>query len=154
MDHLAPPKEQTNLLPVHLSPEAAATIQQHAETEYPNECCGFLYGVEESVRFVNVAKPVFNRALENRQRRFVISPQDYLNAEQYATLNDLTLLGVYHSHPDHPAVPSIHDFEQAVPFFSYIICPVNSKEANVLRSWQLNRDGRFEEEKISIQSNV
>jgi len=116
--------------------------------DYPNECCGFLYGAEGSVRVIHEAKPVLNKVTENRKRRFEISPKDYLAAELYAVKNDLTLLGVYHSHPDHPAVPSIHDFQQAVPFFSYIIISVSGNRVQSLRSWQLS-DGYFVEEKIN-----
>ena len=72
-----------------------------------------------------------------------------MRAERFALANDLSLLGVYHSHPNHPAIPSIHDLKQAVPFFSYIIISVMDGKFNTLRSWQLNEEtGQFDEEKV------
>ena len=76
-----------------------------------------------------------------------------MEAEQFAESNQLTLLGVYHSHPEHPAVPSIHDFRQAVPGFSYIITSVMNGKVENIRSWQLDQDGLFAEEKIKTEIN-
>lgn len=136
-----------NLHPVIIGQEALHIIEKHGLEDYPFECCGFLFGEEGDVRVIQVAKPVLNKVTENRKRRFEISPTDYLLAERYAIEHSLTLLGVYHSHPDHPAVPSIHDFRQAVPFFSYIIISVSENKVQALRSWQVH-DGHFVEEQI------
>ncbi|HEU5290519.1 MAG TPA: M67 family metallopeptidase [Cyclobacteriaceae bacterium] len=137
-----------NLHPVRIDAKALDIIEKHGVEEYPYECCGFLYGAEGNVRVIREAKPVLNKVNENRKRRFEISPKDYLLAERYAIEHGLTLLGVYHSHPDHPAIPSIHDFRQAVPFFSYIIISVSENEVKDLRSWQLY-EGHFIEEKVN-----
>ena len=46
---------------------------------------------------------IVNNAKEgDKKRRFEISPKDYMKAEQYAEKNNLQLLGIYHSHPNHP----------------------------------------------------
>jgi len=88
----------------------------------------------------------------DKTRRFVISPQDYMAAETHALDHDWTLLGIYHSHPKHPAIPSEHDRIAAQPYFSYVIISV--MESNVggetfhLRSWLLNEEQQFEEEEI------
>jgi proteasome lid subunit RPN8/RPN11 len=71
-----------------------------------------------------------------------------MTAEQHALDHDWTLLGVYHSHPNHPAIPSEHDRVAAQPFFSYLIISVLNNEIITLRSWLLNDDQQFEEEKI------
>ena len=146
--YIAEPGVKESLLPVSIYQQAIHIIEKHGVEDYPYECCGFLFGAEGNVRVIHEAKPVLNKVTENRKRRFEISPQDYLAAELYAVKHDLTLLGVYHSHPDHPAVPSIHDFNQAVPFFSYIIISVSDNRVQILRSWQLI-DGYFVEEKIN-----
>jgi proteasome lid subunit RPN8/RPN11 len=72
-----------------------------------------------------------------------------MKAERYALDNDLQLLGVYHSHPDHPAEPSEHDRVAAQPWFSYVIISVLKGAINNTRSWILNGQSRFEEESIS-----
>jgi proteasome lid subunit RPN8/RPN11 len=74
-----------------------------------------------------------------------------MKAERYALENELELLGIYHSHPDHPAIPSEHDFRQAVPFFSYIIMSVRHGSNKRLTSWRLNDDNKFEQERIIIE---
>jgi proteasome lid subunit RPN8/RPN11 len=123
-------------------------IVQNAVEAYPNECCGFLYGNEDSSgrRFITQARLVTNVKDGDKRRRFEISPHDYVEAERYAEEQKIELLGVYHSHPDHPAIPSEHDRAAAQPFFSYLIISVNNKEPGPIRSWRLNDDLRFEEE--------
>ena len=139
------------MLPIQISEAAYHTMKAHAEAAYPNECCGFFYGQEGEVRQIVEAREVVNSKEGDQRRRFEVSPLDYLRAEQYADAAGLTLLGVYHSHPEHPAIPSEHDLRQAVPFFSYIILSVKSAQTVDLRSWQLNAEGAFEEENIKQQ---
>jgi proteasome lid subunit RPN8/RPN11 len=147
--YLADAGAVTKFKTLKISAQALDIMRKHGIEEYPCECCGFLFGVEENVRFIFEAKPVSNSVTENQRRRFEIMPKDYMNAERYAAENDLALLGVYHSHPDHPAVPSIHDFRHAVPFFSYIIVSVRNGRVDNLRSWQINSEGHFQEETIA-----
>jgi len=138
------------MLSIKLYQTAEQVIYNDALTTFPNECCGFLYGhLEGDERIISLAEPVVNSKEGDQRRRFEISPFDYMKAEQYALSNNLTLLGVYHSHPNHPAIPSIHDLRQAMPFFSYIIVSVTQSKINVLRSWRLNESSKqFEEETV------
>ena len=131
--------------------QALETLEKHAERDYPNECCGFLFGSEGTIREIELAREVPNNKQGDKRKRFEISPLDYMKAERYALENDLELLGIYHSHPDHPAIPSEHDFRQAVPFFSYIIMSVRHGSNKRLTSWRLNDDNKFEQEKIIIE---
>ena len=130
-----------------LETDVQKQIVQDAVDSYPNECCGFIYGNEDinGRRIITQARVVTN-VKDDKRRRFEISPHDYLEAERYAEEQQLELLGVYHSHPDHPAIPSEHDRAAAQPFFSYIIISVNNKEPGAIRSWRLNDDMSFEEE--------
>jgi proteasome lid subunit RPN8/RPN11 len=124
---------------------------EDAEGAFPDECCGFIFGNEspENDRQVTEMMIVMNSKPGDKSRRFEISPLDYMKAEQFAIERDLLLLGVYHSHPNHPAIPSEHDRNSAQPWFSYIILSIlNGAFAN-LRSWALNNDSVFEEEKIA-----
>lgn len=123
---------------------------QDAVDSFPDECCGFLYGEEDKQgnRIVREILVVNNVKEGDKRRRFEISARDYIRAEEYAFKNNLTLLGVYHSHPNHPAIPSEHDRVAAQPYFSYIIISVvNNTEIHV-RSWRLNDSSQFEEELI------
>jgi proteasome lid subunit RPN8/RPN11 len=126
-------------------------IQDHLESAYPNEACGFLVGTESNRRrYISEIIPVENRSQENQRRRFVVDPLDYLKAERSVTHDGLTLLGIYHSHPDHPAIPSAHDLEFAQPYFSYFIHSIISGKMKDDRSYRL-LDGKFIEEKFAIQ---
>lgn len=120
---------------------------------FPDECCGFMFGTEdaEGNRVVTKALPVYNSATENRKRRFVISPKDYMNAELFAEENNVQLLGIYHSHPNHPAIPSEHDRVAAQPWFSYVIISVTENGIQHTRSWVLNETFQFDEEQYNNQ---
>lgn len=139
---------------LEISTHVLQDIQRHAEEAYPNECCGFFYGLEgnEDTRRVRIARNVDNAKEGDQRRRFRIDPQDYQKAEKYAVDQDLDLLGVYHSHPDHPAKPSEHDRKVAMPWFSYIIISVQNGSAENVRSWRLNEEREFEEEQVKIQA--
>jgi len=125
---------------------------------FPDECCGFVFGSEsQDRRQITDMVVVHNAKQGDKRRRFEISAQDYFNAEQYALDHGLILLGVYHSHPNHPAIPSEHDRRSAQPYFSYIILSIKDGSFDHLRSWTLNDSEQFEEELIKenqiIQSN-
>ena len=122
---------------------------------YPDECCGFLLGAEnDDERTVEEIIVIENAKEGDKRRRFEMTATDYLKAEQYADANNLTLLGVYHSHPDHPSVPSEHDRVVAQLFFSYVIISLRGNEVDAIQSWRLNNDFRFEEEKILFTDTI
>ena len=132
-----------------ISDEAIGVINNHGIEAFPNECCGFLYGHETDGRIVTLAVPVPNNKDGDQRRRFEISPLDYMRAEKFALQNDTTLLGVYHSHPNHPAIASEHDLAVAMPYFSYVIVSVMNGVVADLKSWRLKDEMQeFQEEKV------
>ncbi len=126
----------------------AEAIRAHAREDYPHECCGALLGLEEgSVRRITTLVRLNNERTDERERRFYVSPQQVLMVERKATREGLLLLGFYHSHPDHPAVPSEYDRQHALPYYSYVIVSVQKGEPKELRSWRLKEDrSAFDEE--------
>lgn len=130
-----------------LSKELLDQIHAHGEQAYPEEGAGFLIGSEGRVDNI---LPLENAREDGaRHNRFLITPEAYLNAELTADRVGLSLIGVFHSHPDHPNRPSEYDREWAQPFFSYIITTVNEGKATESRSWRLLEDrSKFEEEEI------
>ncbi len=115
------------------------------------ECCGFLFGDERREDRIVTKTMVAENVAESRKDRFEIAPMEYLNAERFADQNNLRLVGIYHSHPDHPAMPSESDRLAAYPDLSYIIIAVTNHKFKDIRSWRLNASARFEEELISNQ---
>jgi proteasome lid subunit RPN8/RPN11 len=125
-------------------------INKHGEQTYNEECCGALIGnmIEQSFNIKELLE-FNNERNENRERRYLISPKQYMQSEKLAADKNLTLLGFYHSHPDHPAIPSQFDTEHALPWFIYIIVSVQKGKAEKLTSWKLKEDRTvFEEIKI------
>jgi proteasome lid subunit RPN8/RPN11 len=138
---------------ISVGKQAEKIMNEDAIKAFPDECCGFIFGTEDASanRVVTEALPINNAAVENRKRRFEISPEDYLRGERHALENDLLFLGIYHSHPNHPAVPSEHDRVAAQPWFSYVIISVSDSGIQNTRSWKLNDEFRFDEEEYSNQ---
>jgi proteasome lid subunit RPN8/RPN11 len=127
-------------------------INAHGETSYPEEGAGFLLGADGNKRQVK-AILALNNAREDgaRHDRYLITPQDYLHGEQEAAKLGLEVIGVFHSHPDHPDQPSEFDRKWALPWFSYLITSIQAGKAIESRSWRLSEDrSYFEEEQLSI----
>ena len=132
-----------------ISKELTARMEAHMEKAYPGEGAGFLLGVDGKVNDVLVMENA--REAEARHNRFLLTPEDYLKAEMKAMELGVDLIGVFHSHPDCPNIPSEYDREWAQPFFSYIISRVDKGRTVSHRSWRLMEDRtKYEEEEIKI----
>lgn len=127
-------------------------IAQHAEREYPHECCGLLIGTldREGRKTVLETYPVENaREASARHNRSLIPPLEVLRGERYARERDLDVVGNYHSHPNGEAVPSQFDLDHALPVWSYVIASVIDGKTADRRSWEMENDrSKFNEEKI------
>jgi proteasome lid subunit RPN8/RPN11 len=136
---------------ISIEPESLAYTKSQAIMTFPDECCGFLFGTEQpdGRRNISKAKEVINAKSGDKRRRFEITGKDYMQAERFALESGLTLLGIYHSHPGHPAIPSEHDRVAAQPYFSYVILSVFQNRVDHIRSWRLNDASTFEEEVFS-----
>jgi len=137
---------------LQIEPNALAKMIADAEKSFPDECCGFVFGEESGTnRLILGMQVVDNAKPGDKRRRFEITSADYMKAERFAEERNLLLLGVYHSHPNHPAIPSEHDRLAAQPYFSYLILSVMDGRFEITRSWRLNDEHQFEEENI-VQS--
>jgi len=128
-------------------------IRIHGQATYPEECCGFLLGYATAEgNHVVAASPVENRRVENRERRYAITPPDYLAADRLARRQGLDIVGFYHSHPDHPARPSATDLAEATfPGYTYVIVSIRDGQPAELTAWSLAPDrSQFETEAIDI----
>lgn len=138
-----------------ISTDLLAQVHAHGEGAYPDEGAGFLVGqLEGSTRRVLDVLPVSNeRPSEERRNRYLIGPHELLRAENEAARHGLDLIGVFHSHPDHPNRPSETDRQWALPWLSYLITTVEAGEAKESCSWRLNddRSGFVEEELEKVE---
>ena len=130
-----------------------AQIHDHGAAAYPEEGAGLLLGREQDgERMVVDILPLTNsREDQARHNRYLITAQDMLHGELQAAKQGLDVVGVFHSHPDHPNQPSEFDRDWAMPWFSYVITSVNQGQAVASRSWRLQDDrAKFTEETILI----
>ncbi|NET34516.1 MAG: M67 family metallopeptidase [Cyanothece sp. SIO1E1] len=148
------------------------TIQAHAERIYAEECCGLLIGKLEhesesnlrllaeiweventwsstiSITMADLSGDSSSSSALDKSRRYWIDPREMLAGQRYARDRNLDIIGVYHSHPDHPAVPSECDRIYAWPQYSYIIVSVQQGKMSDLRSWNLDQNHQFQPEPI------
>lgn len=136
-----------------LNAQHKTAIAQHGEQDYPHECCGLLIGRFEpdGAKLVLETYPISNAREETAKRnRFLIRPEELMRGERYARERKLDVVGVYHSHPDHPAQPSQYDLDHALPVWSYVIVSVTKGNAAQLLSWNLTDDReRFTAEEMT-----
>jgi proteasome lid subunit RPN8/RPN11 len=158
--------EKTSLFVLNLHSHQLQAIQTHAESTYPEECCGLLLGhLSGEARTLLEVLPTENSWDEetadafqtidglstrksSKRNRFSIAPQVMLRVQKEARDRNLNIIGIYHSHTDHPAVPSEFDRVIAWPQYSYIIVSVRQGLVCDLKSWSLDDNQQFQPEEI------
>ncbi|MEW6716030.1 MAG: M67 family metallopeptidase [Chloroflexota bacterium] len=136
-------------IPLHILNQ----IHNHGESRYPEEGAGLLLGISDGeLRMVTAILALPNIREEGaRQNRYLIDPHDMLRAEKDAREQGLEVLGVFHSHPDHPNLPSEYDLQQAWPWLSYLITSVQAGHAVGSRAWRLiEESSQFVAEPIQV----
>lgn len=143
-------------------------IFKQAESTYPQECCGLLLGnVKGDTKTVVEVRPTENawdeetmkafqaiepgaKLGESKRGNYAIAPTDLLSAQKEARDRHLTIIGIYHSHPDCAAIPSEFDRQVAWCEYSYIIVSVCTGKATDVTSWHLDDNREFQREEISM----
>ncbi len=128
-------------------------IQQHMEETYPHECCGLIVGTfSPSSRVATSSRRCGNLNTERANDRYELDPKDMLAADKELQGSPWEIIGIYHSHPDHPSRPSQTDLNHAWPGWSYMIGSVQKGTVASVRSWELNeQENRFDEEPLTIK---
>ena len=119
------------------------SIGRHARATYPDECCGFLIAPADSPdsaqpRAIAGALPAENEFEGERRRRFLLRPEELRAAERRLEGTAQVVAGFYHSHPDHPARPSLFDQEHAWPWYSYLVVAVTASGVGETRAFELD----------------
>ena len=97
----------------------------HAESTYPNECCGVMLGVSDGdTKTVRHAKAVDNTYQGAQEDRYEIRPEDLLAADRDARKQGLDIIGIFHSHPDCAAYFSKTDLENSCPWYSFVVLSI------------------------------
>ncbi len=116
---------------VRLTDQHRCQIVEHCESWQPNEGCGLIAMDGDTVTAVY---PADNELAS--PTGFTIPPQQHVNALLDAEANGWRLGGVFHSHPNGPAVPSEIDIHGALdPEWVYLVVGL-AGEVEV-RAWSI-----------------
>ncbi len=85
-----------------------AGIVRHARDEAPLECCGLLVGGGDLIDEYVCARNVRASAVA-----YQVDPADHFAAIRSVRARGRAIVGVYHSHPRTPALPSPTDLAEA-----------------------------------------
>lgn len=118
---------------------------------YPNEACGIILGEVRGEDFLS-REIVRSTNLSEDPMRYVLDPKDFIRAQEYADERGLEIIGVYHTHPDHPPIASQHDFQAAVEGLVYLIASVwEGRENGGMRAYILSERGTFLEIEVDVR---
>ena len=117
-------------------------LYKHSKYVLDEEISRFGRIEDKAARFITVVTSLLAVfALTGRQ----------LFGELIPAENNMEILGIYHSHPDHPSKASETDRRRAWPEWIYIIFSINSGKYNDARAWVLEDfDSNFIEEQIEV----
>ena len=112
----------------------AAEAEQHA----PLEACGLVFGTRAgSVCAVSHIQPMQNVAADPA-KAFEIAPQDIFNAHRKARVQEIEILGHYHSHPNGLPKPSRYDMAAISDVYAiWLIQPLEMGRARALQAYAI-----------------
>src|SRR6516165_4379874 len=110
---------------IRIAGEAWPAIERHLEAAYPNEGCGILLGTErDGVREASVVIPCRNAYQGGQEDRFELDPLEQFAAEKRARELGLSVVAIFHSHPDCDAYFSSTDLRYSCPWYSNVVVSV------------------------------
>ncbi len=120
------------------------------EKGFPNEVCGVLIGKKNKEIFIIDDYYICENLNKERSiDRYELNPIDYIKAEDRAKKSNASIIGIYHSHPNHPAIASETDKMFAWPDMAYLIYSIYDGKFKNLISWQID-----ESEDVFAQINT
>ena len=119
--------------PIRLQARVRAEILAHAREEAPRECCGLLIGqgtiVDGCVRSPN---------LDEDPSRYRLDPAVHIAANRRLRGSGRAVIGIYHSHPHSPAIPSRTDYLEAYySDFIWVIVSLAVPEREAVAAYRL-----------------
>ena len=144
------PTGKLAVLPLVLPHEELNRLWRWSALSLPEEACGCLLG-QRSENEVRVERAFLGVNLERERpyERFDLDPRSLLHAERSARAAGQEVVGIWHSHPDGPALPSRRDREGAWEAWSYVIVSLaGGPREEAVRAWRL-ADGVFVEQPLA-----
>lgn len=107
----------------------------HAKEGFPLEVCGILGGTGESVSAIY---RMTNTDASNEH--FMMDPKEQFTVVKDLRSKGLSMLAVYHSHPETPARPSEEDIRLALtPGVSHVIISLADALQPVVKSYKIDQ---------------
>jgi len=126
---------------IKISREAWGVMVSHAESTFPNECCGAMIGkIDGGEKHVTGAVPLENSFTGAQGARYELRPADLLEADRRARAAGLDLIGIFHSHPDCDAYFSRTDLENSCPWYSFVVLSIKGGKFDHAASFLPNPD--------------
>lgn len=126
---------------IRIGEDAWQVMVEHAESVFPNECCGAMLGSSDGeTKRVTLALPLENVHAGPQATRYELRPEDLLQAEKAARARGLDLVGIFHSHPDHDAYFSETDLKNSCPWYSFVVMSVKAGRYNHAKSFLPNME--------------
>ena len=95
-------------LQIVFSQEQIDTLATHARNNIPNESCAVFFGKIENGHFT--VKDIFlTKNTQESPVNFTISNEELIQVYEEAEKRNLDVVGIFHSHPDSNAYPSLTD---------------------------------------------
>lgn len=119
---------------------ALAAIRAHGEEGYPNEICGFLVAKKGSGEVIETRR-IRNTIVDRSRDRYEMDPIDQIRAQRECDEAGLDVVGYYHTHPDHPALPSVFDAERSWAGAIYVIASIEQGKLVDINAFVPEQDG-------------
>ena len=133
---------------LRLSAVLRGRLERLAADGYPHEVCGLLVGTPGAdVTRVERVTRARNTATHRLADRYTLHPDDFLAADVEARCDGLDIVGIWHTHPDHPARPSETDLSVAWEGYTYLILAVRREGVADITAWCLD-EGGFVEQRV------
>ena len=121
----------------------------HSVEEDPNECCGILAGTDGTTarlyRITNATPSPY---------RYLMDPQQQLNAMLDSEHNGWDIIAFYHSHTHGPAYPSQTDVRMALDSgwldVNYVLVSLEDRTEPNIRAFHITDSGDIVEEDFEI----
>ena len=125
---------------MRIAAAALQAIRDHGQEGYPHEICGIMLGPRGRAE-VTETRRVRNIVVERARDRYELDPLEHIRAQREADDSGLDIVGYYHSHPDHPAHPSVFDSDRSWAGYVYVIVSVREGSAVDLNAFVPQKDG-------------
>ncbi len=121
-----------------VAPSFLERMYDHARSSSPQECCGVLGGRGSVVTSVYLLQNDLQSPFE-----FLANPKELFNAMRSMRAKNEQMIGIFHSHPTTPPIPSPTDAERNYyPGLFYLIISLQNKEPQA-RCFTMNENKAF-----------